>query len=135
MKDPGSFRDPSGFIFIEKNKIFRVINESYKENFQHFISSGLYDVLLKKQLIVEHRHVKKNIVKQQYRVLEVQSIFPITYPYEWSFSQYKDAALLTLKIQKIAIKYGMTLKDATPYNVQFNGHKAIFIEILLVLKK
>ena len=130
MKDPGSFRDPSGFIFIEKNKIFRVINESYKENFQHFISSGLYDVLLKKQLIVEHRHVKKNIVKQQYRVLEVQSIFPITYPYEWSFSQYKDAALLTLKIQKIAIKYGMTLKDATPYNVQFNGHKAIFIDTL-----
>ncbi|MBT7783273.1 MAG: class I SAM-dependent methyltransferase, partial [Anaerolineae bacterium] len=54
----------------------------------------------------------------------------ISYPYEWSFSQLKEAALATLAIQKRAIKAGMSLKDASAYNIQFHRGKAILIDTL-----
>ena len=130
MRDPGSFRDPSGFIFKEKKQIFRVVNESYQTNFNHLISSGLYSELVEKKYIVQHEKTEKNISKDQYCVLKVDRIFPITYPFEWSFSQFKDAAILTLEIQKISLKYKMMLKDANPYNIQFKDSKAIFIDTL-----
>jgi ribosomal protein L11 methylase PrmA len=54
----------------------------------------------------------------------------ISYPYEWSFQQLKDAALATLSIQKRALKYGMSLKDASAYNIQFLDGKAVLIDTL-----
>jgi hypothetical protein len=54
----------------------------------------------------------------------------ITYPYEWCFSQWKQAALLTLEIMKVSIAHGMILKDATPFNIQFRYCKPVFIDTL-----
>jgi ribosomal protein L11 methylase PrmA len=62
--------------------------------------------------------------------LEPEVIPFISYPYEWSFNQLKDAALVTLQIQKMALKYGMCLKDASAYNIQFRNGKPILIDIL-----
>ena len=45
-------------------------------------------------------------------------------------SQLKDAALITLRIQKIALEYGMIIKDATAFNIQFHDGKPIFIDTL-----
>lgn len=126
-KDYSSFRDPAGYIFYDNNKIYRRINKCYMETFDYFISSGLYDELLKENLIVKHSEVKRT---KEYIILEVNKIPFISYPYEWSFDELKDAALLTLKINLIALKYGMILKDASAYNVQFVGSKAIFIDTL-----
>lgn len=127
MKDPGSFRDPSGFIFIENDEIYRAINPSYGDHFDFFESSGLYKNLLKYNFIVEHEKIRN---ENYYHTLKVEKIFPFTYPYEWSFDQFKDAAIFTLEIQKKSIELGMTLKDATPYNVQFKNNKPIFIDTL-----
>ena len=127
MKDPGSFRDPSGFIFIENDEIYRAINPSYGDHFDFFESSGLYKNLLKYNFIVEHEKIRN---ENYHRTLKVEKIFPFTYPYEWSFDQFKDAAIFTLEIQKKSIEFGMTLKDATPYNVQFKNNKPIFIDTL-----
>ena len=83
------------------------------------------------KFIVEQKEISgKTYAQTQYKLLEAEKIENITYPYEWSFSQFKDAALLTLKIQKIAVEHGMKLKDATPFNVQFHNNKPIFIDTL-----
>lgn len=130
MREPSSFRDPSGYIFYENEKVYRSINPSYFDNFKEFINSGLYENLVSENLIVSHE-VLNNVNKQKDSItLEVEKIFPITYPYEWCFSQIKDAALLTLKIQKISIEYGMILKDASAFNIQFKNNKPIFIDTL-----
>ena len=42
----------------------------------------------------------------------------------------KDAALLTLQLLKETVSYGLILKDATPYNIQWNEGKLIFIDSL-----
>ena len=65
-----------------------------------------------------------------YRVLQPETIAFISYPYEWSFSQWQDAALLTLRIQATAIKHKMTLKDASAYNIQFHRGRPILIDTL-----
>ncbi len=54
----------------------------------------------------------------------------VSYPYEWSFSQLKDAALLTLKLQATAMRHGMSLKDATPYNIAFDAGRPVLIDTL-----
>lgn len=127
-KEFSSFRDPSGYIYQEKGKIYRYVAPCYKENYDLLIKSGLFAELTKKnQLISATEVTPKN---GAYKLLEVQKIDFISYPYEWSFSQYKEAALLTLKIQKRALLHDMTLKDASAYNIQFFKGKPIFIDTL-----
>jgi len=131
MKDPGSFRDPSGYIYYKNNKVYRVVNESYKKNYDNLMSSGLYDTLVNEDLLIKHSEISNNQKsKGEYKTLEVERIPFISYPYEWSFNQLKDSLLLTLKIQKICVEFNMTLKDSTPFNIQFIGNKPIFIDTL-----
>jgi 23S rRNA U2552 (ribose-2'-O)-methylase RlmE/FtsJ len=130
-KHPSSFRDPEGFVFSnDEGRIFRQIQKSYKKDYDHFIKSGLYDELLKKHLIQPHTEVDTSLAfsENAYKVLEYNHLEFISYPYEWSFGQYKDAALTTLEIQRISLKYGMTLKDATPYNIQFHQGNPCLID-------
>lgn len=127
-----SFKDPSGFIFVENNTVYRQINQSYKENYELLMSSGLYKTLIDKNCLVPHEEVELNKKFNEcfYKFIKPENINFISYAYEWSFSQLKDAALLTLEIQKLALKYGMTLKDATNFNVQFQNGKPVFIDTL-----
>ena len=60
--------------------------------------------------------------------LSWKSIPVVTYPYEWSFSQLKQAALLTLDVTLLALKHGLTLKDATAFNVQPYKGGMVFID-------
>ena len=52
----------------------------------------------------------------------------VSYPFEWTFSMLKDAALLQLDLTRAALADGVSLKDATPYNVQFIGARPQFID-------
>ena len=131
-REPSSFRDPDGHIFWDNGDIYRQVNESYRKDYEHLIESGLYDELVRKDLMVEHTEQESG---DEFKLLEPEKIDFISYPYEWSFSQLKDAALLTLRIQKIAAKHGMTLKDASAYNVQFQDGKPVFIDTLSFEKK
>lgn len=129
-KVPSSYRDPSGFVFFQNGKVLRQVNIRYRQNYDLLFKSGLYNKLVGKGLLVAHKEVNQKGSEQAYKIIEPQQIPFISYPYEWCFSQLKDAALLTLKIQKMALEHGMSLKDATSYNVQFLEGKPIFIDTL-----
>ena len=64
------------------------------------------------------------------KVIRPEQLDLITFPYEWGFSQLKDAALLTMRIHLIALEHGMVLKDASAFNVQYKKGKPIFIDTL-----
>jgi ribosomal protein L11 methylase PrmA len=126
-----SFRDPSGFIFKKDNILYRQINKSYKNDYDFLINSGLFSKLVEKKYLINHKEVKlKSGDQLAYKIIQPEFIPFVSYPYEWSFSQLKDAALLTLKIQKTALKFGMSLKDATAYNIQFVKSHPILIDTL-----
>lgn len=126
-----SFRDPSGFIFTDRNTLYRQVNHSYRKEYDRLMASGLYDELVDEGLLLPHEEIKYvGSQTEAYKILKPELIEFISYPYEWSFSQLKDAALHTLKIQKTAMKHGMGLKDASAYNVQFHKGKPIFMDTL-----
>jgi hypothetical protein len=127
-----SFRDPSGFVFERNGVLYRQVNKIFKDDFDHFINSGCYDHFVKNKWLVPHEEVAENLSGSDnwYRTLKPKRIPFISYPYEWSFDMIKDAALLTLHLAKEGIKYGVMLKDATPYNVQWSQGKPIFIDTI-----
>jgi len=127
-----SFRDPSGFLFYRDNILYRQINKSYQEHYQHLMESGLYRELIDSKNLIPHEEVdvEPAIPKKSFKIIKPEKILFISYPYEWSFSQLKEAALTTLRIQKIAMNYDMTLKDANSYNIQFHNGKATLIDTL-----
>ena len=129
---PSSYRDPSGFIFEKDAVIYRQVNLLFKENFDHFLSSGCYEHLQKNGLLIPHQIIEQNLTgsTNYYRTLKPEKIDFISYPYEWSFDMLKDAALLTLTLVRESLAYGMILKDATPYNIQWHRGKLIFIDTL-----
>lgn len=126
-RNTSSFRDPSGYVFIEDNKIKRVINPVYFEQYNKLTSSGFYQELFDKKYLIQHQEISKN---NSEIIIEASKIPFINYPYEWSFLQYKHAALLTLKIQKLCLKHNFTLKDASAFNITFHEGKPIFIDTL-----
>jgi hypothetical protein len=96
------------------------------------MESGLYDKLVKAGLLIPHREVEQAPAEKEtaYKILQPELVPFISYPYEWSFGQYKDAALAMLSIQKRALKAGMSLKDASAYNIQFVHGKSLLIDTL-----
>jgi ribosomal protein L11 methylase PrmA len=123
-----SFRDPSGFLFEKDGKVMRQVNTVYQENYDQLMNSGLYESLVSKNLLIPHSETPGE--GDCYRILEPEQLRYISYPYEWSFSQLKDAALLTMDIQIEALKHDMSLKDASAYNVQFHKGRRVFIDTL-----
>lgn len=130
----GSFRDPSGFIFHYKGELYRQVNTIYKGDYELLSRSGLYQELIDNNLLIKHVEVSKTYkgpkTKDCFRIIKPELVDFVSYPYEWSFSMLKDAALLTLKIQKLALARDLSLKDANAYNIQFHKGMPILIDTL-----
>jgi len=122
-----SFRDPSGYVFTDGNAIKRAINPLYFDQYKALTDSGFYNQLFEKRSLIRHMELSNTTAQI---VIEHQKIPLISYPYEWSFLQYKHAALLTLKIQKEALQNNFTLKDASAFNISFFEGRPIFIDTL-----
>jgi hypothetical protein len=126
-KHASSFRDPSGYIFTDEGVIKRTILPIYFKQYEALNSSRFFENLFKNKLLIPHVELSKTESKI---IIQPENIPFITYPYEWSFNMYKEAALLTLKLQKYSIEKGFSLKDATAFNITFHNGKAIFIDTL-----
>ncbi len=132
LRLPSSWRDPNGFAFSLHGRIYRAVNQSYASEYKCLVASGLYDRLTTSGKLIAHEELDPfpPFDNGVYKILLPLQIPVVTYPYEWCFSQLKDAAMLTLEIQHDALNCGMSLKDANAFNVQFlNGHP-IFIDTL-----
>lgn len=132
-KVSGSFRDPSGFMFTRDGQLFRQVNQKYRDEYDLLMRSGLYDQLNRSRTLVAHKEVELSLAPQldiAYKVIQPEIIDFISYPYEWCFNQLKDAAILTLAIARRSLEFGMILKDASAYNIQFQQGKPIFIDTL-----
>jgi len=129
---PSSFRDPSGLLFYRDGSIFRQVNITYKDNYDQLMDSGLYETLSSAELLIPHEEVVIEGIQPDlaYKLIKPQLIPFVSYPYEWCFSQLKDAALTTLRIQKKSLDFGMSLKDCSAYNIQFRNGKPVFIDTL-----
>jgi ribosomal protein L11 methylase PrmA len=131
-RDPGSYRDPAGFVFRRAGTVYRQIDASFADDWEHYLASGLYDRLVEAGLVLAHEDAEPELAAEPpaWRVIRPEQLELISYPYEWSFSQLQDAALLTLRAQALATEAGMTLRDASAYNVQFQRGSPVLIDSL-----
>jgi ribosomal protein L11 methylase PrmA len=131
QQHPSSFRDPHGAIIVRNGEIYRQVNKSFQENYDLLMSSGLYTKLVNSNLLIPHDELNENHDSvSYYKLLKPQRIPFISYPYEWSFSQLKNAALTTLEIQRLALEHGLSLRDSSAYNVQFVQGRPVLIDTL-----
>ena len=128
----GSFRDPSGFVYTRDGILYRQINRSFRESFEAFLASGLYEELARDGLLVPHEQVGLDLsaTDEAHTVIRPERVDFVSYPYEWSFGQLQDAASLTLEVQRRALARGFTLRDSTAYNIQFHKGRPILIDTL-----
>ena len=76
-----SFRDPSGFLFLRDSAIYRQVNTTYKENYDHLINSGLCQSLVDSRLLIPHEEVNISYTKSDnaYKILKPELIRLISY--------------------------------------------------------
>ena len=119
-------------MLVSNGTLYRQVNQGYQQPFDHLMTSGLYDALTEAGMLVRHQEVREETAQPApcYKLLQPDVIPFISYPYEWCFSQLKAAALLTLRIQRKALDFGMSLKDGSAYNIQFVHGQPILIDTL-----
>lgn len=129
-REPGSFRDPDSSVFYAEGKVYRALSQEGFEDFEALRTSGLLDdPRIVRTEFVERTPDGDVLRKDVAAVLRHERIPFISYPYEWTFSMLKDAALLQLDLLLAALDHDLILKDSSPYNVQFKGAQPVFIDV------
>lgn len=123
-RDPASFRDPAAKVYASADVVYREIYPAYFKDYD-LLMAKLYKDLVLADLLIPH----KLLSRDENRIVIAPDRVPfISYPYEWSFETLKEAALTTLRVNRIALDRGMMLKDASAYNIQFYQGRMTLID-------
>jgi ribosomal protein L11 methylase PrmA len=125
--DPGSFRDPASRVVLDGDKVIRLLDERGLQGWRALAETEYFKDAVAAGRIIGA--VEVEAPPGSAGALEHPRLELISYPYEWTFSMLKDAALLQLDLLEGAINAGLTIKDSTPYNIQFSNGRPIFIDI------
>jgi SAM-dependent methyltransferase len=130
--EPGSFRDRQSQVFYDEvGEVMRFLSSEGLDDWRALASSSLYSRFSQAGQLVatEMVEVDESSRNGWSALLRHERIPFISYPYEWTFSMLKDAALLELDLVLAALEEGLILKDASPYNVQWHGALPVFIDV------
>ncbi|HOO90267.1 MAG TPA: hypothetical protein PLA74_05535 [Syntrophales bacterium] len=131
-----SFRDPSGHVFKRDGQIYRSVFNSGAEDFKAARDAGIHEKLIESGLLIPHEEVtQKDAPPGTVYCLRHPRLPMISYPWEWPFSLLKDAALLHLDIMELIVPKGFWLRDASAFNVQYDGKALRLIDTLSIGKR
>ena len=140
-RDPGSFRDPAGYVLHYGDAVYRSLDSKAFDRLRTFLASPAYqrlsasgDLLPVTVADASEREELARLEQRDDRWYVRQRRLPfISYPYEWSPRMLHAAAQCTLRIEGALVDQGFTLKDASAYNIQFDltarGPAPVFIDI------
>jgi ribosomal protein L11 methylase PrmA len=132
--DTGSYRDPSGRVFVLGDRVLRTVAPRAAADFEFVRATGVLDRLIAEGSAIAEQRVEPSGLPRAFddarHVLQHPKLPFVSYPYEWGFTALKRAALLHLDIQMRCLEQGVALSDASAYNIQFVGPKPIFIDSL-----
>jgi len=127
--EPGSFRDRQGQVFYKNGKVYRLLKDQAYADFKLLKSTRFWKDFSENIISTEEVKLPAYAKKEWAGMLHHQRVPFISYPFEWCFSQLKDAAILHLKLMGAALDEDFILKDASPYNIQFIGHRPVLIDV------
>jgi hypothetical protein len=136
--EPGSFRDRDSRVLVTPDAVYRVLSGTGADDWRALANSSLLEQLTSRGSLIGTEEVGQAalgeaaaevLTEAPEAVLRHERVPFVSYPYEWTFGMLRDAAALTLDLELAALEEGLTLKDATPYNVQFRGSSPVFIDV------
>jgi SAM-dependent methyltransferase len=133
--EPGSFRDPESRVFYAGDSVYRALSREGLDDFEALSGTQTFERfrgdgrLVGTELVQDGQNMPDLLAKETAGVLRHELIPFVSYPYEWTFSMLKDAALLQLDLLLASLEEDMVLKDSTPYNVQWRGAKPVFVDV------
>lgn len=149
-----SFRDPAGRVVVLSDQVVRVVQPEAVAQLQAFLSSATAKRALADGRLVGTQALDDagaQAVQQRITDHDVDAVGVVggadalwlahdkvpfqSYPYEWAPQMLEAAAALTLSLHDELVAEGLGLKDATPYNVLFDGPEPVFIDVLSVEKR
>lgn len=119
--------DPVGRVFIYGNQLYRGIYKPYKEHVFQLLKCGLLDELIKEGMFPETTVTDLHL--EGFAMVVKHEMLFVSFPHEWTPFMLREAALLTYKVNQVALKYGYVLKDAHCNNVLFRGVAPCFIDL------
>lgn len=126
-RDPGSFRDPSGYVLHYRGQILRSLDRISFGLAGELPGNPAYRLLAAQRRLLA-TEIPDEAAQTHFRELEgvpdrnylvQKKLWFISYPYEWSPKMLFDAARCTLEVESTLLDQGYNLKDASVYNVQF----------------
>jgi hypothetical protein len=136
--EPGSFRDRDSRVVITADAVYRVLSGTGADDWRALANSPLLQRVTAEGTLIGTEEVEPGALGEAAAdvlpeapeaVLRHERVPFVSYPYEWTFGMLRDAALLQLDLELACLEEGLTLKDATPYNVQFRGSAPVFIDV------
>jgi SAM-dependent methyltransferase len=132
--EPASFRDPSSTVFYANGDVYRGLGDVAAGDWKSLTDTSFFPRALREGRIVGTEAVEGEALGIELPrpwpvVLKHERIPFISYPYEWTFSQLRDAAILHLELLAQALDEGLTMKDGYAYNVQWRGAQPTFIDV------
>ena len=137
--DEGSFRDPSGTVLHAQGRVFRTVEAPAWDDVDAVMAAGILSRLTAAGRVIatwpiDVADVPAGLLDllpaSPRRLVEHERIPFTSYPYEWPFSLLKRAAVHHLDLHLDLLDAGLTLSDASAYNVQFRGTRPVFIDFL-----
>lgn len=142
--NPGSFRDPAARVYELRasgaerppRRVLRGLDAEAHEALLALLAAPFWQDAARRGQVVKTTLLDPEadadaaaIRAEGWAGVAEHAVVPfVSYPYEWSFAMLRDAALLQLDLTEAALRAGFTTKDATPYNIQFVGHRPVFID-------
>jgi hypothetical protein len=133
--EPASFRDPASSVVYLDGRVLRGLTKQGADDFRALAAAPFFARAMADGRLVGTWPVSLEGLPHSQRgeswvgVLEHQRIPFVTYPYEWTFSMLRDAALAHLDLLLEALDAGLTMKDGSAYNLAFAGGRPVFIDV------
>ncbi len=114
-------RDPDADIRLEAHQVVRTLKQPLSQGC--FLRSSLAQVWVNAGKLVAYEEVS------EFELRSPRLPF-VTYASEWCDAQLHAAAQLTLDLQRESVEGGFDLKDASAWNVIFDGGRPVFCDLL-----
>lgn len=125
---PHSFADDAGRLFRWNGQLYRGIRSKQAGFFAQLFRDGVVRSLIERGLLVDTELTDLS-VDGYAMVVRHRSIPFVSYPNEWCATMLRDAALTLIDITLELRQQGLTLKDAHPWNILFDGAKPVWVDL------
>jgi SAM-dependent methyltransferase len=133
LKRLGMGLDPKAEVFMRGDVVFRAVRSPDAEFCRELLDAPAVQDLMKDGLLISTR-ISAEELPGFSLVLEHPRIAPLNFPFEWTPSMLKAAALNVLELNQRMMPHGYCTVDGHPWNVLFEGTKPRFVDFTSIVR-